>query len=128
MDEKKLMEYFLNAKDIGKISTPTTVGIGGDPGCTDYIKLYLMINENDVIEEAKAEVFGCHVAIAATSAFIQMIKGKNFRDAINVKPSDVLAELGGLPEEKVHCCTLGPIALENAINDFLLTKLCEAEG
>jgi NifU-like protein involved in Fe-S cluster formation len=128
MDENKLMEYFLNAKDIGKIPEPTTVGIGGDPGCTDYIKLYLIINENDIIEEAKAEVFGCHVAIAATSAFIQMIKGKNFRDAINVKPSDVLTELGGLPEEKVHCCTLGPIALENAINDFLLTKLCKAEG
>ncbi len=123
MDETKLIKYFMEAKDIGRMENPDTVGIGGDPGCTDYIKLYLKIDENDIITESKAEVFGCHVAIAATSAFLQMIKNKNFRDAINIKPNDVLNELGGLPEEKVHCTTLGPIALENAINDYILSKL-----
>ena len=123
MDETKLIKYFMEAKDIGRMENPDTVGIGGDPGCTDYIKLYLKIDENDIITESKAEVFGCHVAIAATSAFLQMIKNKNFRDAINIKPNDVLNALGGLPEEKVHCTTLGPIALENAINDYILSKL-----
>ncbi len=127
MDEKKLMDYFVKAEDIGKLDEPSAVGIGGDPGCTDYIKLFLNIDENDLITSAKAEVFGCHVAIAATSAYLQMIKNKNFREALEVKPSDVLEELGGLPEEKVHCCTLGPLALENAVNDFILSKLCENE-
>ncbi len=127
MDEKKLMDYFIKAENIGKLEAPSAVGIGGDPGCTDYIKLYLQIDDNDIIEDAKAEVFGCHVAIAATSAFLKMIKGKSFRKAVEVTSSHVLQELGGLPDEKVHCCTLGPLALENAINDFILAKLCEAE-
>ncbi len=122
MNEERLLKYFLEAKDIGKLENPTTVGIGGDPGCSDYIKLYLKI-ENEIIKEAKAEVYGCHVAIAATSAFIQLIKNKNFRDAINVKPKDVLEELGGLPTEKIHCTTLGPSALENAIQDYILDIL-----
>ncbi len=126
MDENKLIKYFMEAKDIGKLESPDTVGIGGDPGCTDYIKLYLKIDENDNISDAKAEVFGCHVAIAATSAFLQLIKNKNFREAINVKPGDVLKELGGLPEEKIHCTTLGPIALENAINDYILSNLAKS--
>ncbi len=125
MDESKLMKFFMEAKDIGNMEAPSTVGIGGDPGCTDYIKLYLKINDNDIITDAKAEVFGCHVAIAATSAFLQLIKNKNFRDAINVKPNDVLTEIGGLPDEKVHCTSLGPLALEHAISDYLLAKISE---
>ena len=50
----------------------------------------------------------------------------NFREALDIKPSEVLEELGGLPDEKVHCCSLGPMALENAINDYILSKLCES--
>ncbi len=122
MDEEKLLKYFISAENIGKIENPTAVGIGGDPSCSDYIKLYLKI-EDEIIVDAKAEVYGCHVAIAATNAFISMIKNKNYREAINVKPSDVLKELGGLPEEKVHCTTLGPSALENAIQDYILDLL-----
>ena len=125
MDESQLMKFFMEAKDIGNMEEPTTIGIGGDPGCTDYIKLYLKIDDNDIITDAKAEVFGCHVAIASTSAFIQLIKNKNFREAINVKPNDVLNEIGGLPEEKVHCTSLGPLALERAISDYLLLKISE---
>jgi nitrogen fixation NifU-like protein len=126
MDEEKLIKYFMEAKDICSMENPDAVGIGGDPGCTDYIKLYLKIDDNDTITDAKAEVFGCHVAIAATSAFLQLIKNKNFRSAINVKPNDVLQELGGLPNEKIHCTSLGPIALENAINDYILSKLAQS--
>ncbi len=128
MDEKTLMEYFLKADNIGNIDSPDAVGIGGDPGCTDYIKLYLKIDNKDSITDARAEVFGCHVAIAATSAFLSLIKGKNFKEALSFKPSDVLEKLGGLPEEKVHCCSLGPLALENAINDYILGKLCESQA
>lgn len=124
MNEEKLMKYFLDGKDIGRLESPTAVGIGGDPSCSDYIKIYLRI-EDDIIKEAKAEVYGCHVAIAATSAFLQLIKNKNFRDALDIKPTDVLRELEGLPEEKVHCTHLGPLALENAIQDYILEKLCE---
>lgn len=124
MDEEKFLKHFINPENIGKIENPTAVGIGGDPGCSDYIKLYLKI-ENDIITDAKAEVYGCHVAIAATNAFISLIKNKNYREAINVKPSDVLEELGGLPEEKVHCTSLGPMALENAIQDYILEMLCQ---
>ncbi len=124
MNEEKVLKYFVEAKDIGRIENPTSVGIGGDPGCSDYIKLYLKI-ENDIIKDAKAEVYGCHVAIAATSAFIQLIKNKHYRDAINIKPDDVLNELGGLPDEKIHCTNLGPMALENAIQDYILEMLCK---
>jgi len=123
MNEEKLMKYFLEAKNIGKLDNCTTVGIGGDPGCTDYIKLYLVIDNNDIIIDAKAEVFGCHVAIAATSAFTELIMNKNIKRALDIKPNDVLEKLGGLPEEKVHCTALGPLALENAINDYLLDKI-----
>ena len=54
MDESKLIKYFMEAKDIGNMENPSTVGIGGDPGCTDYIKLYLKIDDNDVITDAKS--------------------------------------------------------------------------
>ena len=123
-EKYEIFSFFIEAKDIGKLENPTSVGIGGDPSCSDYIKIYLKI-EDDIITDAKAEVYGCHVAIASTSAFLQMIKNKNFRDAINVKPDDVLKELGGLPEEKIHCTHLGPMALENAIQDYILEKLCQ---
>ncbi len=123
MNEEKLMKYFLEAKDLGVIDEPTTVGIGGDPGCTDYIKIYLKISQNDIIEDAKAQVFGCHVAVACTSAYLQLIKNKNIRDAVNIKSKDVVKEVGGLSDKKTHCSELGPLALENAISDYLINKL-----
>ena len=74
---EKIKEYFKNPRNLEVMPDATVMGKGGDPGCGDYIELYLKI-EKDVIIKASAMVAGCPYAIATTSAFTEMITNNNW--------------------------------------------------
>ena len=101
----------------------TVMGRGGDPGCGDYIELYLKI-EKDIIIKASAMVAGCPYAIATTSAFTEMIAHQSLDDAMMISGDRVAAHLGGLPEEKIHCSLMGPEALRNAAHNYIMARIC----
>lgn len=101
----------------------TVMGKGGDPGCSDYIELYLKI-ENDIILKASAMVAGCPYAIATTSAFTEMITNKSLDDAMMINGDQVVDFLGDLPAEKIHCSLMGPEALRNAAHNYIMARIC----
>jgi len=99
-------------------------GLGrvGSPACGDEMVLWLNIDpKTEKIKECRWRTFGCGSAIASTSVMSEMITengGMNIKDALKIKPQDIMARLGGLPERKVHCSVLGDKALQAAINDY----------
>jgi NifU-like protein involved in Fe-S cluster formation len=124
---EKIKEYFQKQTNLEIMTDATVLGKGGDPGCGDYIELYLKI-ENDKILKATAMVAGCPYAIATTSVFTEMITDKSLDDAMLITGDQVADHLGGLPEEKVHCSLMGPEALRNAAHNYIMARICTPAG
>ena len=93
-------------------------GQTGNIKCGDQMLMLLKI-DNDIITDVRWQTYGCASAIASTSMLSVMIKGMNIAEAYKIKPEDLVAQLGGLPEYKIHCSVLGDKALRAAIDDYL---------
>ena len=93
-------------------------GQTGNIKCGDQMLMLLRIKD-DVITDVRWKTYGCASAIASTSMLSETIKGLNIKDAYQIKPSDLVEKLGGLPDYKIHCSVLGDKALRAAIDDYL---------
>lgn len=121
-----LLDHFLNPRNVGVIEDADGVGTIGDPGCGDYVKIYIKV-DGDVIRDAKFQIYGCPSAIATTSVFVEAIIGKRLEEALAISEEAVVEAVGGLPEVKIHCSNLAVAAFQQAVIDFLVKKV-ESEG
>jgi len=98
------------------------LGRVGSPACGDEMVLWLKIDpESEIIKECRWRTFGCGSAISSTSVLSEMITendGMKIENALKIRPQDIMARLGGLPDRKIHCSVLGDKALQAAINDY----------
>jgi len=118
MYSEKVVELFMNPKNVGRIEDADGVGKVGNPVCGDVMKIYLKI-ENGRIVDVKFETFGCAAAIATSSMVTEMVKGKTLEEALKVSNKDVAQALGGLPPHKLHCSLLAEEGVKAAIEDYL---------
>jgi nitrogen fixation protein NifU and related proteins len=115
---EKVMDHFLNPRNIGKIEDADAVAEIGNASCGDIIKLYLKITPEGVIENITFQTFGCGAAIATSSMTTEMVKGKHINEALDITREQVADELGGLPANKMHCSNLAADALHKAIKEY----------
>ncbi len=114
---EKVMDHFINPRNVGEIENADGVGEVGNAKCGDIMKMYLKIDE-ETITDCKFKTFGCGAAVATSSMATEMIKGRSIDDALKLTNSAVMEALDGLPPVKVHCSVLAEQAVKAALTDY----------
>ena len=114
---EKVMDHFMNPRNVGMIEDADGVGQVGNAQCGDIMKMYLKIDEG-VIKDAKFKTFGCGAAVATSSMATEMVKGKTIEEALLVTNAAVAEALDGLPPVKMHCSVLAEEAVRAALDDY----------
>jgi NifU-like protein involved in Fe-S cluster formation len=113
----KAIKLYVNNVNVGKLENATvaTTFLGS---CGDLIKLYLKINDMDLIEDAKFYYLGCPGSASSASAMTTLLKGKTVDQAKKLTGDEILTELGGLPKAKLECTKLSIKTLRKAIAEY----------
>ncbi|NLD48259.1 MAG: Fe-S cluster assembly scaffold protein NifU [Clostridiaceae bacterium] len=118
MYSEKVMDHFMNPRNVGEIDNADGIGEVGNAKCGDIMKMYLKI-ENNVIVDAKFKTFGCGAAVATSSMATELVVGKTVEEALKITNKAVAEALDGLPPVKMHCSNLAEEAIRAAIEDYM---------
>ncbi len=123
---KKVIQHFMNPKNMGEIKNPDGVGKVGNPRCGDIMKVFIKVGKNkkgeEIIKEIKFQTFGCASAIASSSMLTELAKGTTFKRAQEIDMKEIVKNLGGLPIIKLHCSAMASETLKKAIKDYKLKE------
>ncbi len=114
---KKVIKYFKNPKNLGKIKKASGIGEYKSLICGDVTTFYIKVKDNK-ISDIKFVTLGCAVSIAAASVLSEAVKKKTLGEALKVTPKKIAEKLNGLPQSKFHCAVLVYNALNIAIEDY----------
>lgn len=117
MYNEKVMEHFMNPRNVGEIENADGTGQVGSAACGDIMKIDIKVKD-DVIVDIKFKTYGCGAAVASSSVATEMIMGRTIKEALEFTNKDLIKEIGGLPSAKIHCSILAEEALKAAVKDY----------
>lgn len=116
---KKVLDHFMNPRNMGKMRGADGKGTKGNPICGDTMTIYIKVDKkNKKIKDIKFQTMGCAAAIATSSMITELAKGKTLKQAKKITNKDVAKHLKGLPPIKMHCSNLAADALKDAIKNY----------
>ncbi|MEE1312823.1 MAG: Fe-S cluster assembly scaffold protein NifU [Lachnospiraceae bacterium] len=128
MYSEKVMDHFQNPRNMGEIENASGVGTVGNAKCGDIMRIYLDIDENQIIQDVKFKTFGCGAAVATSSMATELVKGKSVNEALKVTNKAVMEALDGLPPVKVHCSLLAEESIHAALWDYAQKNGIQIDG
>ncbi len=96
---RQVLDHFLPPRNPGPMDTPDAIGRSCDEAHKATYVLHLKVQDGRV-EDARFQAHGCVATIAASSALTVVVQGRTLAEARGVTTSDLLEELGGMPEDK----------------------------
>lgn len=116
---QKVLDHFMNPKNVGKMENPDATATEGSPACGDQVTVYLKVDSQNLqIEDISFLSYGCASNIATASIITELAKGKSLEDAKKITWRDAMEALDGLPPVKVHCSVLAADTLQTAISNY----------
>jgi nitrogen fixation NifU-like protein len=117
---ERTLEEAHNPKNVGELKEPSAVGKITGP-CGDTVQIHLRI-EGDTVSDTKFMTDGCGPSIACGSVVTELVKAKTVEEAEKLNAEDILAVLGDLPEDNLHCPVLAINTLKAALEDYRNTR------
>jgi tRNA-uridine 2-sulfurtransferase len=102
----------------GHVPERASTGAAGGAACGDLIRVSLAVDPDSPegrIADAGFDASGCGAAIAAGSATVELVRGKDLLSAARVGAADIAYALGGLSPAKCHAAELAADALHRAL-------------
>ncbi len=122
-----IMERFQYPTNAGGMHGANAIGEVVKENCNELTRLYLKINENNIIENAKFKTFGCCASIVSADVTCDLVKGKTIEEALQITNQDVLKIIGELPDRKAYCSVMAEETIQSAIDDYYKRKEKEAK-
>ncbi len=114
---KKTLDHFLKPKNIGKLDKPDGYAQIGNMVCGDQLDFYIKVKQGKIVD-VKFLSFGCASNIATASVLTEKVKGMTLKDAKEYAWQTIVDELGGLPQQKIHCSVMAVQGLHQAILNY----------
>ncbi len=119
---ENVKDHFINPRNVLEdLDSYDHDGYGktGNVKCGDEMLFVIKVDsEKQIITDCKWKTYGCASAIATTSKLSELVIGLSLEKAYKISPKEIVKELGGLPENKIHCSVMGDKALKAAIEDY----------
>src|SRR5580765_5978739 len=97
--DTKVLEHFLNPRNVGDLPDADGVGEVGAVSCGDVLRISIRVRDGR-IAEARFRTFGCGTAIACSSVTTELICGRTIEEALKFSNAEVSRALGGLHPAK----------------------------
>jgi len=130
-----ILDHSRNPRNFGKLPDATHSAEGINPLCGDKLRLYLQLNDQDIVVAARFEGTGCAISVASASLLTEAVTGQPKEVALGLfkavtsrlasdKPVSTpgielgkMRALDGVREfpARVKCATLAWHALHSAI-------------
>lgn len=121
---KKTMKHFLHPKNVGEMKNPDGYAQIGNMVCGDQLDFFLKVVKGK-IKDVKFLSFGCASNIATASVLTEKVKGMTITEAKKYPWEKIVSELGGLPNQKIHCSVMAVQGLKKAIADYERSQVIE---
>lgn len=122
-----IMERFKDPVNAGGMHGANAVGEVVKDHCNDMTRLYLKINDNNIIESARFKTFGCCASIVSADVTCDLVKGKTIEEALQITNEDVVRVMGELPANKEYCSVMAEETIRSAIEDYYKRREKEAK-
>lgn len=115
----------LTQKDADAKNAKLIVADYGAESCGDAVRLYWLVDSNDVIIDAKFKSFGCGTAIASSDMMVELCLGKKVQEAVKITNLDVENALRdepntpAVPGQKMHCSVMAYDVIKKAASLYL---------
>lgn len=118
MYNNEVLEVFMNSPYNGSLKGATVSSALKSKDHGDAVKLYIKINELQIIEDIKYKSFGGVPISYATSKLCELVLGKTLIQAQKVNEKKLLEFLGLLPQESHYVAELCTKALADCIKKY----------
>lgn len=118
MYNQKVLDIFRNPANVGGLHGANGIGKAVDPTIKDVVKIYIKVNENEVIEEARFKTMGGVISIVASSIITELITGKSIEELNNISAFDILEVIGDVDDNKLVNVNLAIEAVNLALVDY----------
>jgi nitrogen fixation protein NifU and related proteins len=114
-----ILDHFNNPRNYGSLDDPDILVNGGNPGCGDVVTLYVKLDADDRIVDAKFEGKGCTISMAGASILTELVKGKTLKEIEALSYAPVIDQMGeDVVKSRLRCATLGMDTLKGGAREY----------